>query len=177
MSAHTTDFREGTGQTYRRSLSCGAVSPELPTPATFCKHTGQMYLDLLHVCRCRRLDAAKTLTYVARSSACTRTEHSTRKVPWTNSTSREQRAGDFDGSRFTPSVYEAAAKQLLPSLSLHTLPRRHSARGRYLGQASPRDKNAQAFWMSVAHKEHQKVLCTRPTTKFCATLFADLDHA
>ena len=26
--------------------------------------------------------------------------------------------------------------------------------------------NAYAIWMSVAHKEHQKVLCTRPTTKF-----------
>ena len=85
------------------------------------------------------------LTDVVRSSAYTRTEHSTRKVPWTNSTSREQRAGDFDGSRFTPSVYEAAAKQLLPSLSLHTLPRRHSARGRYLGQASPRDKKRAGF--------------------------------
>ena len=112
MSAHTTDLHEGTGQTYRRSLSCGAVSPELPTPATFCKHTGQMYLDLLHVFQCRRLAAAKTLTYLARSSACTRTEHSTWKVSRTNSTSRGQRAGDFYTSRFTPCVYEAAAKTI-----------------------------------------------------------------
>ena len=112
MSAHTTDLHEGTGQTYRRSLSCGAVSPELPTSATFCKHTGQMYLDLLHVFQCRRLAAAKMLTYLARSSACTRTEHSTWKVSRTNSTSREQRAGYFDVSRFMPGVYKAAAKTI-----------------------------------------------------------------
>ena len=37
----------------------------------------------------------------------------------------------------------------------------------------PAIKNAQAIWMSVAHKEHQKVLCPGSTTKFCTTLFAD----
>ena len=49
------------------------------------------------------------LTDLDRSSAYIRTEHSTRKVSWTKSTTRGKRAGDFDVSRFTPSVYEAAA--------------------------------------------------------------------
>ena len=101
MSAQTPVLHEGTGQTYRRWLSCGAMASELPTPATSSKHTGQMYLDLLHVFRCRLLAAAEMLTDLVRSSAYTRTEHSTRKVSWTNPTTREQRAGDFDVSRFT----------------------------------------------------------------------------
>ena len=112
VSAQTPVLHEGTGQTYRRWRSCGAVASELPTPVTSCKHTGEMYLDLLHVFRCRLLAAAKILTDLVRSSAYTRTEHSTRKVSWTNSTSREQRARDFDVSRFTPRVYEAAAKPI-----------------------------------------------------------------
>ena len=49
------------------------------------------------------------LTDLVRSSAYTRTERSTRNVSWTNSTSRKERAGDFDVSRFTPSVDEAAS--------------------------------------------------------------------
>ena len=87
------------------------MASELPTPATSSKHTGQMYLDLLQVFRCRRLSAAEMLTDLVRFLAYTRTENSTLKVTWTNSTSREQRAGDFDLIRFTPSVYEAAAKK------------------------------------------------------------------
>ena len=55
--------------------------------------------------------AAEMLTDLVRFLAYTRTEHSTLKVSWTNSTSREQRAGDFDLIRFRPSVYEAAPKQ------------------------------------------------------------------
>ena len=92
--------------------NCGAVASELPTPATSCKHTGQIYLDLLRVFRCRRLAAAEMLTDLVRSSAYTRTAHSTWKVSVTNYTSREQHAGDFDVSRFTPRVYEAAAKTI-----------------------------------------------------------------
>ena len=112
VSAQTPVLHEGTGQTYRRWLSCGVVASELPTPATSYKHTGQMYLDLLHVFRCKLLAASEMLTDLVRSSAYTRTEHCTLKVSWTNSTSREQHPGDFDVSRFTPSVYEAAAKRI-----------------------------------------------------------------
>ena len=73
------------------------------------KRTGQIYVDLLHGFRCKRLAAAEMLTDLVRSSADTRTEHITRKVTWTNSISRKQRAGDFHVSQFTPSVYEATA--------------------------------------------------------------------
>ena len=71
------------------ALSCGAVPSELPNPASSCKHTGQMYIDWLHVFRCRHLPVAEILTDLVRSSVYTRTEHSTRKVSWTNSSSRE----------------------------------------------------------------------------------------
>ena len=155
-------LHEGTDQTYRRWLSYGAVTSELPTMATSCTHTGQVYLDLLHVFRCRLLGAAEMLTDLVRSSAYTRTEHSTRKVSWTNSTSREQHAGDFDVSRFTPSVYEACSKNsCYPACEV-----RSSAYTRYrdgtqhvediLDRIRPAIKKAQAIWMSVAHKEHQR---------------------
>ena len=112
VSAQTPVLHEDTGQTYRRWPSCGAVASELPTPATSSRYTGQMYLDLLLVFRCRHLPAAEMLTDLVRSSAYTRTEHSTWKESWTNSTSREQHAVDFDLGRFTRGAYEAAAKAI-----------------------------------------------------------------
>ena len=113
MSDQTPVLHEGIGQTYRRWLSCGAVASELPTPATSCKHTGQMYLHLLHVYRCRRLAAAEMLTDLQKlDPQPTHAPKTARGRYWTNSTSREQRAGDFDASRFMPIVYEAAPRTI-----------------------------------------------------------------
>ena len=72
VSTQTPVLHEGTGQTYRRWLRCGAVASELPTPATSSKHMGQMW--------CRLLAAAEMLTDLVKYSAHTRTEHSTQEV-------------------------------------------------------------------------------------------------
>ena len=76
-----------TAVTYRRKLGCGVVATELPDPTTSCRHTGQMYCsDVLHLCQCSLVAAAKMQTGLVRSSAYIRTEikNSTRKISWTD---------------------------------------------------------------------------------------------
>ena len=121
MYARTPELHEDTVPTCNRWLSCGGVVSELPTPATSCRHTGQMYYSgLLHVFRCK----------LCGCSTCP--ENSTRNISRIEYTAREPRPGD-DVSRFR----SVCSKIFLPSLcsqilTIHTPPRRHSARVEYI---------------------------------------------